>query len=218
MRFRLTHPLPEKYWVAVSGGVDSMSVLHWLDKPSRRDNLLGVVHVYHGTEYGCLASEHVSNHCKRKGITLCHFSIKEPVPQGRSKEDWWREKRYEFFSQVPGKDPIILAHHMDDCLEEYLMCVLVRGRMGTIPYQHGRCIRPFRLWHKEDIWDYAERNEVAWVNDPSNDNIAYKRNYIRNRIVDRALKLNPGLYKIVKRAIDVQDDFDSVALNSQEKK
>ena len=86
------------------------------------------------------------------------------------------------------------------------MCMMVRGFQGTIPYSHGRCIRPFRLWKRKEIEEYAERHSVMFIKDPSNADTQYTRNYIRKNIVPHALKINPGLYKIVKRVIKVQDD------------
>ncbi len=50
---------------------------------------------------------------------------------------------------------------MDDSLEEYIMCTMVRGFSGTIPYAHGNfCIRPFRLWKRRDIEIYAQSGFV----------------------------------------------------------
>lgn len=199
--FKLVYPLPNKYYVACSGGIDSMAALHFLDKPSR-NGLLGVVHVDHGTEYAKVARKFLERHCKENNIDLLTHTVDSHPPNGESKENWWREKRYEFFHSVPGDEHIILAHQLDDCVEEYLMCVLVRGFRSTIPYQHGRCIRPFRLWKREEIQKYSERHDVKYIEDPSNKDTRFKRNMIRHEIMPHALKLNPGLYNIVQRIIE----------------
>ncbi|MHA2280024.1 MAG: tRNA lysidine(34) synthetase TilS [Promethearchaeota archaeon] len=201
--FKLTHPLPAKYWVAVSGGVDSMSALHWLTKPSR-GGLLGIIHIDHGTEHAKDARWLVEGLLRDKqGINCLTFEIEGKPPQGESKEAWWRDRRYDIFqNQVPGYEEIILAHHFDDCLEEYIMNTMVRGYPDTIGYSHGRCIRPFRLWKKKDIISYAVRNKVFFVADPSNDDTSFKRNHIRHNIVPEILKLNPGVYNIVERCIE----------------
>jgi len=200
--FKLTHPLPKKYWVAVSGGVDSMAALHWLRKPSRK-GLLGVVHIDHNTTHAKKAREFVYSFCRTEDISLLMFGVEGQPPKGESKEAWWRDRRYDIFkNQVPGDDAIILGHHFDDCLEEYLMNTLVRGFMDTIGYSHGRCVRPFRLWKKESIVEYAVRNKVPWINDPSNNDAKYKRNHIRHYITPEVLKLNPGVYNIVEKCIE----------------
>lgn len=198
--FRLTHPLPEKYWVAVSGGVDSMAALHWLSKPSRADSLLGVVHINHNTgAYSDNAAQYVRNHCELEGLELREKKLTNKPPSGVSKEEFWRDARYDFFGQT--EEPIILAHNFDDCLEEYIMCTMVRGFPGTIPYRRGHCVRPFRLWKKKDILSYAQRNNIDWLEDPTNQATKFTRNYIRHELVPRILELNPGVYNIVERLV-----------------
>jgi tRNA(Ile)-lysidine synthase len=204
MYFDLTNPLPKKYWIAVSGGVDSMSVLHWLDKPSRWAALDGVVHINHNTgAHANKAERLVSRYMLEKlpGLRFLKFRIEGSPPKGESKEAWWRAERYRIFGSVPGDSPIILGHHFDDCLEEYIMCTLVRGYASTIPYKHDRCIRPFRLWKRKDILKYAKENKVSYLNDPTNDDTRFKRNLIRHEIVPKVLELNPGVYNIVERLI-----------------
>lgn len=210
MSFKLTHPLPEKCLVAVSGGVDSMGALHWLSqKPGR---VQGVVHVNHGTPHGEKAWDFVRDFAIDQGLRLfVRHLVRDPEP-GRSLEDWWREQRYRFFQEVSAVEdnlPIIVAHHMDDCLEEYILCTMVRGYQGTIPYRHGPCIRPFRLWKKSDIRSYAERNNVPFVEDPSNSDVRHKRNFVRELLADRLKILNPGIYNIVEEAVTKQDARDA---------
>lgn len=197
--FSLTHPIPKQYYVACSGGVDSMVALHWLSF-HRPERVLGVLYVHHNTGSFADESENVvKEYCKSKNIPLTVHKIKGVPIKGRSKEDWWREQRYNFFDSVNAT--IVLAHHFDDCLEEYLMCSLVRGYASTIQYARNQCIRPFRLWKKVDIVDYARRNKIKWAEDPSNTNTNYKRNFIRHELVPRVLELNPGVYNIVERLI-----------------
>ena len=199
--FRLTHKLPERFWVAVSGGVDSMAALHWLNTPSNRSRFNGVIHINHGTgEYADSAFRLVLNYCLNNKITFKGRAIEGSPPQGESKENWWRQQRYNIFREFG--DAVIIAHHLDDCVEEYVMCTMVRGFSSTIPYQHGNCVRPFRLWRKKDIYDYADRHNVPWIEDPSNQDTGYKRNLIRYELLPTAYKLNPGLHKIVARLIE----------------
>lgn len=181
-----------------------MSALHFLRKPSR-NGLLGVVHINHGTPHAKEAELFVKSFCKMTHLPIMSYKIPGDPPKGKSKECWWRDQRYSCFNSVLGKAPIILAHNFDDCLEEYLMCTIVRDYRGTIPYSHGRCIRPFRLWKRKDIEEYANRNSVMFIEDPSNKDTQFTRNYIRKNIVPHALKINPGLYKIVKRVMKEQN-------------
>lgn len=207
MSFKLTFPLPEKCLVAVSGGVDSMAALNFLAKIDGR--VASVIHIHHNTgEFADRAMAHVMETCREMNLKFHLTRIDQPIPEGESKEKFWRDQRYlvyEGASRSFGGLPVVLAHTLDDCLEEYLMCVLVRGFQGTIPYRHGPCIRPFRLWTREDILDYAGRNILLWMEDPSNANIQFKRNFIRHELVPKVKELNPGVYNIVEAMIRAEE-------------
>lgn len=199
--FKLTHQLPKKYWIAVSGGIDSMAVLNWLYKPNRKNSLLGVLHINHGTgSFANDATSLIKSYCDILKVPIEILSLDNSPPQGESKEAWWRNKRYEFFYSFI--EPVIMAHTFDDCLEEYIMCTMVRGYQSTIPYNNRNCIRPFRLWKREDIEIYMTWNNYPWIEDPSNKDVKYKRNLIRHNIVPEIKKLNPGVYNIVRRLIE----------------
>jgi len=202
MLFRLTHPLPKKFRVAVSGGVDSISALNWLNR-SKHNAIVEVLHVNHGTEYAHMYESFVRHKCKELDLKCTTYHLTEPPSEGESKEKYWRDVRYRFFHSY--EEPVILCHNMDDCLEEYIMNTMVRGRTGTIPYANRNCIRPFRLWRKQGILDYANRNSLDWVEDPTNTDTGFKRNYIRHNIVENIITINPGIWKIVEREIDKTD-------------
>ena len=85
------------------------------------------------------------------------------------------------------------------------MCSMVRGYLGTIPYSNGNCVRPFRLWKRKDIKEYMLNSGVFWCEDNSNIDMKFKRNYIRHKIVPYIREINPGIYKLVERAIKEQD-------------
>lgn len=178
-----------------------MSVLHWLDKQSRRSSILGVIYIHHATKHADYAYNHVYDHCRERGINFRIGRLDSTIPKGESKENWWRQERYKFFKSLSGGKPVILGHHFDDCLEELIMASFVRGFAGTIPYAHANCVRPFRLWKRKSILEYAIKNNVQWIEDPSNVDVSYKRNYIRKEIVPRILTINPGVYNIVEKLI-----------------
>jgi len=212
--FKLLYKLPKSYWVAVSGGVDSMAALHFLDKPSRRECLRGVIHINHGTgEYADRAQAFVEAHCREHDINLKVFRVEGRPPKGESKENWWRIQRYKFFKELTegSDDYIILGHNIDDCLEEYIFCTIVRGYASTIPYAKDNCVRPFRLWKRDNIAEYSERHGVDFVEDPTNTDTRFKRNFIRHKIVPQLKELNPGIYRIIERVINDVDRSTSVA-------
>lgn len=214
---RLTHPLDRECLVAVSGGLDSMVALHWLSQIKGRAR--GIVHVNHGTgKFADEAEALVRDKAQEVGLDLFLRRLTRVPEPGKSLENHWREQRYRFFLETSATQsnlPVVVAHQLDDCLEEYIMCTMIRGYFGTIPYRHGPCVRPFRLWRREDILIYARQNDLLWVEDPSNlDHTKFTRAKIRWRVVPRIRKLNPGVYKIVEKAIREQDSRDLLQARS----
>lgn len=210
MNFKLTHELPENCIVAVSGGVDSLSALHFLNRVEGR--VKRVIHVNHATGVFAQDAESlVRKVCERDKINLTVRRIREHRGEGESQENHWRDQRYRFFWDENSRYnlPIVLAHNMDDCLENYIQSTMVAGHLGTIPYRHGCCIRPFRLWKRRDIEKYAQYHEIKWLDDPANqDSDHFLRAKVRRHVAPRIRNLNPGVYNVLENAIKHQDEFD----------
>ena len=175
--------------------------------------MVKAVHVNHGSgDFANVAQSRVEQACEAMDIPLEVYHVDNPVPkEGESLENHWREERYRKIEEAydHNKLPIVLAHTLDDCLEEYIMCTMVRGFLGTIPYRHGPCVRPFRMWTRLAIEDYAKQHGLSWIDDPANSDISrFKRAKIRRLIVPRIRYLNPGVYNVVEKAIREQDVHD----------
>ncbi len=208
----LTTKLPEdnQFFVACSGGVDSMAVLHWLSKGSRKP--YGIIHVHHNTgSYADAASKFVGERYKDYCDNFFLERVTSSPPKGTSKESWWREQRYTLFDKVirdTKKDyPIILAHNLDDCVEQYIISTTIRIKRHPIISYRGpsNTIRPFRTWPKKEIIAYAQRNGLQWLEDPSNTNTNFVRNKVRHEVLPMIAKINPGIYSHVKRLIIHED-------------
>lgn len=190
--------LPRVVYVACSGGVDSMAVVDFLC----RNHWVHVLHYDHGTAHGEAAAAFVRKYCEEKGISYSLRSNQETVPPGLSKEAWWREKRYGFFDSMSGviDSPIVTCHHLDDCVETWIWSSL-HGQGKIIPYRRGKIIRPFRLTRKRDFELWCNLHNVPWIEDESNEDIHYTRNYIRNVMMENVLKVNPGIHKTISKKI-----------------
>ena len=201
-----------EFIIALSGGIDSMVALDFLTRGRR--NVLAL-HFDHGTGYGARARSFVEEVCLLNNIPLVVGSISRERDSGESMEAYWREQRYSFFeswsdekhSRVVEFDnaffersKIVTCHHLNDVVETYLFSS-IRGNAKLIPYSRDKYIRPFLATRKEDILDYAERYGVRWLDDPSNLNQDFTRNFIRHTLVPNALRVNPGLYKTVRRKV-----------------
>lgn len=185
---------PKKIAVAVSGGKDSMVVLDFLLKGGRD---ITVLHYNHGSEHAEQAESFVREHCVKNNLKLFVGKNVERPAKNMSKEDFWRKKRYEFFANVKNI-PIVTAHHLNDAVETWLFTSL-NGNPYTIPVKRDNFIRPFLITEQKVLDSWAEKKNVPWIDDPSNEDVSFRRNYIRHVLLPMALKVNPGLFKVVKK-------------------
>jgi len=195
-------PKPGKYIVAVSGGVDSVVLLHVLQ--ARPELELVVAHLDHGMRAGSDADrQFVGELARRYDLP---FEYNEARLGKNASEAAARTARYAFLRKVQQShqaQAIITAHHQDDLLETAIINML-RGthRKGlTALASQPQLLRPLLAVPKKDLLIYAQNNGLRWREDPSNTDQTYLRNYVRGRIMpqfsreDRAklLQLLAGL-------------------------
>jgi tRNA(Ile)-lysidine synthase len=93
--------------------------------------------------------------------------------------------------------PILTAHHLDDNIETMLMNFFkgtgMAGLRGMLPKQ-GKIARPLLFAHKEQLKQFAVANQLAWVDDSSNEKDIYSRNYIRHKLLPLAEQLYPQVF------------------------
>ena len=192
---KIIKPLPKSCYLACSGGIDSMFALHFL-RASRRD--VQPLYFNHGTKFGQQCEDFLRS--ELDSPVICG-KIEKTCEPGRSLEDFWRECRYNFLDQFTDR-PVIMVHHLDDQIETLLQGFAQGKTNRVIPYKRGNYIRPFIYVSKKEIKEYVIRNGVTYLNDPSNDDCSFTRNRIRNNIIPELLKVNPGLYKSMKKLIN----------------
>ena len=194
---KLQTKLPKRVYLACSGGVDSMAALDFL----RRKHHVTVLHYDHGTENGRKARRFMEQYCLENNIDCVMDSNKETIPPGLSREEWWRNKRYHFFDKFAGSDPVITCHHLDDCVETWVWSSM-HGTGKIIPYRRNGVIRPFRLTRKSAFRWWCVSHNVPWIEDSSNSDTCYTRNYIRHEMMPHVLRVNPGIHKTIARKVD----------------
>jgi tRNA(Ile)-lysidine synthase len=188
--------VPKEVGAAVSGGVDSMAMLDFL----RRKHDVTVYCFDHGTDYGRDALKLVAEYCKEYRIKVRSTKIAEPeCPKGKSLEEHWRDARYAWFKSF--EQTILMAHHLDDCVENWAMSSCHGAAPSPIPYRHANVIRPFRINRKQTLIDWATEHKVPWLEDVSNQNLKFKRNLCRAHLIPAMLEINPGLHKVVKKIV-----------------
>jgi tRNA(Ile)-lysidine synthase len=193
--------------VAVSGGPDSMAILDFLIRGGRK---VIAFHFNHGTDHGIIAERFIRQYCLESSIPYAigymdRYLVK---PKSKSPEEHWRDERYRFLEAQDHQ--IITAHTLDDQVENWIFTSL-HGNPRLIPYRRNNIIRPFLLTRKDAMINWCERKEVPYLTDPSNSSSRYMRSYIRTEIVPKALHVNPGLHKVVKKKVKKMFEFSETS-------
>lgn len=193
--------LDREVYVACSGGVDSMAVVDFLTK----NHKVNLMFFNHGTETSADAQEFLSDWISDKKNDPFYYTpsltigyISRQKEKSESWEEYWRIQRYEWFHSYDHN--IITCHHLDDCVETWIFNSL-NGEGRIIPYSNGNVIRPFRVNEKSEFLNWARRKNVPWIEDSSNSDTKYMRNFIRHEIVPKALIVNPGLHKVIRKKV-----------------
>ena len=201
---KLQGKVPRKVYVACSGGVDSMAALDFL----KRKHDVFVLHFNHGTDYGFKALEFVSNYCADNDIGfLTNVTGQEREKQAReSQEESWRSIRYDWLERCTERQ-FVTGHHLDDCVETWVWSSM-HGTGKWIPYRRNYVVRPFRLTRKRDLEMWCRLNNVPWIEDDSNEDIHYTRNYVRHEMMPNVLRVNPGIHKTIAKK--VKQDVETI--------
>jgi tRNA(Ile)-lysidine synthase len=192
---KLLGDLPPEPIIALSGGIDSMAVADFIS----RSRPIKCAFFHHGTAASHQGFEMVAAYCQHRGWPLELGRISSPKEKIESPEEFWRNQRYAWLTTLQGH--VITAHHLDDCVETYLWSMM-HGTAKVIPYRRNNVIRPFLVTPKSELVDWAKKNSVPWIEDSSNQDTKYMRNYIRHELVPHALRVNPGLHKVVARKVE----------------
>ncbi|TAK89173.1 tRNA lysidine(34) synthetase TilS [Patescibacteria group bacterium] len=187
---KIIWPEPGHYLVAVSGGVDSISLLYALAK--KGDYKLDVAFIDHGWREVEGERELVHELAGALGVEVHERSLDL---KGDGEEEA-RVARYgalkEIRTQV-GARASVTAHHLDDRIETVLMQVMRgSGRQGlSVLRSTDEIIRPLLGVKKPEIVEYAQKHDLKWVEDPTNKDLKYRRNYVRHELIPQLQQEDP---------------------------
>lgn len=196
--------------IALSGGIDSVVLLHVLAKLSKQLQFkLSAVHVNHGISSNApLWSRFCCSLCHTYGISIYVAYLQIKKEAGISLEAIAREERYRVFSHMQA-NYVVLAQHLDDQAETLLLQLFrgagVRGlsAMPIIRKQASdaapQILRPLLDISRSRIEAYARHNKLNWINDESNDNITFNRNFLRHEILPILRERYPNYPKTLLR-------------------
>lgn len=199
--------------LGVSGGVDSVVLFHHLLKVSDKFPIeISVAYVHHG-----ISDDEKQNKYRDRAFSFVKrlseeyqipFYTNEPKKTKSSDEEYFRNLRDDFFTKVLSEnkiDVLVKAHNRDDLLETRLIRLIRgvgdQGFQSMSEYSNG-VLRPLLTWTREEIENYAKKYELDFVNDPSNKDEKYMRNWIRNSWLKDLEKYRPGAKSSLMRSLE----------------
>lgn len=173
--------------VGFSGGLDSTVLLHVASRLAHEANFgLSALHVHHGL------SPHsddwvtaCADTCQRFDVPLSVVRVSVPMGTGEGLEGAARRVRHRALAEFASAW-ILLAHHADDQAETILHNLLrgagVRGA-AAIPEARGKMLRPLLAVTRDKLLAYAQAHQLSWIEDESNVDVRYTRNFIRREVL-----------------------------------
>ena len=219
--------------VAYSGGVDSHVLLHLCHAAGLP---LRAVHIHHGLQAEADAwDSHCASVCAQLDINYKCIHVDAVAEAGESPEDAARKARYHALEKELQQGEVLLtAHHQNDQAETLLLQLMrASGPAGlaSMPaiksFGRGYLARPLLGFSQRSLKDYAEHHQLTWVEDPSNADTSFDRNYIRREVmpglkhnwpnVNEALSQAAGLQQDVLELIEAIAAIDLAAVSTQQR-
>ena len=195
----------QNIYIALSGGVDSVVLFNELTKLKKEIGFhLTAIHVNHNVQKDSHEwKDFCAEMCKENQIKFVSRTLRKKNKNISNLEKKLREERYKIFQNILDKDSILfMGHHLDDAIETFFLRAL-RGSgidgLSSIPKQRslgdGKLIRPFLNISKSDLLLRAKKEKLKFIDDPSNKDNSFDRNYLRNIVLPRIEKRWPSYRK-----------------------
>ena len=202
----------DKIVVGVSGGPDSMCLLHVLNNIKKQLGIeIFVAHINHMIRKEAQEeTEYVSKYCKNIGIE-CYIKYVDVINKSYNEkmgtEEAGRKARYDFFEEVANKvgaNKIATAHNSNDNAETVLMNIIrgagTSGLKGIEPIRDNKYIRPIIECERNEIEEYCKKNNLQPRIDKTNFENVYTRNKIRNILIPELKDMfNPNIIEALNK-------------------
>lgn len=206
----------ERLTVGLSGGVDSVVLLHAL--AVLRPAGLAALHINHGlSPHADRWAGFCAEYARTLGLPFSTTRVAVERGSADGLEAAARRARYAAFAAAPG-DWIVLAHHRDDQAETVLFNLLRgSGIAGAAAMRacSGRLLRPLLGVDRAGIVRYAQTHRLNWIEDESNADLRHARNFLRHRVIAPLLQRFPAaarnLAAAAARFAEAQDLLDALA-------
>lgn len=194
-------------WIAYSGGLDSHVLLHALIShyPHLR---LGAIHIHHGlSPFADDWAAHCEQVCQELRVKYEQINVDAHPKSGESPEEAARNARYDaFMNKIAPGDYLLTGHHQDDQAETVLLQLFrgtgIKGLAGMSiysPLAQGLLVRPLLAFKREELLMYARENHLKWIEDESNENPRFDRNFIRHSVLPLIQKRWPGITSLLSQ-------------------
>jgi len=203
--------------VALSGGLDSVVLLHLFNRlqVTKPNFKLKAHHIHHGLSVnGDSWAMFCASFCEQLKIDFQLTKVVLNKQSRTSLEALARDKRYEALkANFTSSDVLVTAHHQDDQLETVLLALKrgagltglqgIRGKQGL---EKGYLVRPLLYFVRGQLEDYAQQFDLTWVEDESNQDQIFDRNFIRHSLTPLLKQRWPSIGKTVARSASLCQD------------
>lgn len=203
-----------KLVLALSGGVDSRVLLDLLADyvQTHPSQPCLAVHVHHGLSANADEwAQRCETWCQERAIPFTLEKVSLEVKSRTSIESVAREARYQALSKhVDSDDVLLVGQHLDDQLETFLLA-LKRGSgpkglsamARVMPFGNGKLLRPLLNARRSDIESYAQKQKLLWVEDESNTDTRFDRNFLRHEVAPRLTERWQQFPQAVQRSAEL---------------
>ncbi|MBS0350321.1 MAG: tRNA lysidine(34) synthetase TilS [Proteobacteria bacterium] len=197
--------------LAYSGGLDSHVLLHslWQLRELYPSLSIKAVHVHHGLSANAdFWLAHCSRICNQLQIDFVAKRVNSKPKPGESIEAWARKARYNILESLLSKNDILLTAHTQNDQAETLLLQLLRGAgpkgLASMAYQqsfgNGHHFRPFLNLTRQELKKYALHYQLSWIEDDSNTDLRFDRNFLRHQILPLLQQRWPAAVENIARS------------------
>ena len=199
--------LPNKFCIAFSGGMDSTVLLHVMKNIIDEKSQIRAIHINHNiVDNSKVWTRTCKSICKNFGIDIEIISL-EVTHNGYGLEAAARDERYEKLKEKLYKNEYLLtAHHEEDQMETVFLRMArgtgldgLQGINEKYSFGEGIIFRPMLEVSKTSVMDYAKEHQLKWVEDSSNQDTHFDRNFLRKKIIPQFRERWPSIASSVSR-------------------
>ena len=199
--------LPNKFCIAFSGGMDSTVLLHVMKNIIDEKSQIRAIHINHNiVDNSKVWTKTCKSICKNFGIDIEIISL-EVTHNGYGLEAAARDERYEKLKEILYENEYLLtAHHEEDQMETVFLRMArgtgldgLQGINEKYSFGEGIIFRPMLEVSKTSVMDYAKEHQLKWVEDSSNQDTHFDRNFLRKKIIPQFRERWPSIASSVSR-------------------